>query len=350
MARVTWASEVIHGPGSRARITPAHVETASAPVQQPVGEWGDWVWRHRRKLRAPVVIGGLAALSTWGHLLAPGLAWAPLPASLAAAAVVAVAPLPKRERDFALLWLWPAASWTTASWAAGIDSLAVMGALLLLGGAAIAHWNRLQGPRSRIEVIGGSPWPWHWTAWRSRARARRQLRHIARVWSQIAEASGVPGAALRRLVADVDAEDGRALHVTLARGHTGATIRADRLRSALREFPVAIVTPDPGRPWEVVLEEVLLASAAAMDEDAEEEQGLAPAPGPEPMDQLAERLDRLRRALQEAGGPLSIRKLAKATGLEPTWVWRTGLPELQRSGEVVKGADGKWNLVSEVAA
>jgi hypothetical protein len=219
------------------------------------------------------------------------------------------------------------------SWLAGIDQLGVLGAFLLLGGGVVAHWVRLQNPRSRIEVIGGSIWPWRWEAWRWRRQARRELGHVAEIWPWIAERIGVPGAKLRRLVGDID--DGYAVHVDLARGQTSADIRADRLHSALR-MPVAALTLDPQRPWEVVLEEIL---AAAEDEPA----GAAEAseePRPKPVDQLAERLERLRAALRAADVPLSIRKLAKASGLEPTWIWRTGLPELQRAGQVAQGERG----------
>jgi len=195
----------------------------------------------------------MAGFSTWGHLEHPENYWFPLVVLPFAAGLGALMLRGRGERLFVLLLAGPAALWTAASWAWGIDQPVVLWGLV---GAVVpmGWWLHYQSPRSRIEVVGGSWWPWAWERWTFRRWAVKEMGTIARGWDRTARASGVPGARLRRLIADFD--DGCELHVDLAHGQVPKHIKVDVMLSALRAFPVAILTPDPHRPWEIVLQEI----------------------------------------------------------------------------------------------
>jgi hypothetical protein len=67
------------------------------------------------------------------------------------------------------------------------------------------------------------------------------------------------------------------------------------------------------------------------------------------MDPHEERLARMRAVMSEAGEPLAGNRIAVLAKIPRNWVWKTGLPELERGGEV-RQVNRKWILVSEVAA
>ena len=258
MARVTVtrASEV----ASRARAdAPPRVDDPISPPAPGGGEalegWERWTWRHRRQLAPLGLLLALVALLGMAHEARPDLAWAALLVVPVASIAVIVILRGEGDRAFVVRCIAPAALWSTCCWWVGLDDPVVAGAGLVGAAALLALWWRRSSPRGRIEVIGGSRWPFT-EGWRFAREARRELGHVDAIWPWIAKRSGVEGARLRRLMADF--EDGYALHLDLVRGQLGKDIRSDRLASALREFQVgAILTPDPARPWEVVLVEHL---------------------------------------------------------------------------------------------
>ena len=227
-----------------------------------------------------------------------------------------------------------------------------LGALLALavGGVALWAWRGGGRPahRSKIEVVGGSRWPWRWHDFWWDRRVRGELGHVLGIWPWISERAGIPHSTITRAVGDPD--EGYSLFVELARGQVIKDVHPDRLASALREFPHAIL---PGeRAHQVVIRELLEDEPApAVDElhdepDDEPEVVLAT---PRPMDPHEERLARMRAVMSEAGEPLAGNRIAVLAKIPRNWVWKTGLPELERGGEV-RQVNRKWILVSEVAA
>jgi hypothetical protein len=349
MARTTWASEVAGVSGSRARATPPHARAAPDAQTDTRGRGEAWVHRHRRELAVVWPIALLAGVSELGHVSAPGLVLVPLPAGLLAALALATwgtRPIHRWGVAGAAL----GGVWATAAWWSGIDNGPVAVALGVLGGTAVTVWWRYQHPRSRIEVIGGSPWPWHGEAWRwQRGPVVRELAGVAAVWPWIAEKAGVPGAHLRHMVADID--EGRSLHVDLARGHVGKDIKPDRLASALREFPVTIATPDPRRPWEIVLQEQLEHDDELHREEPEDTEEEAPeeqAPPAQDPDEIGRRF--VLMAIQRAGRPISGREAAKLARVQKDRGARY-VKELAAAGLIVQPEEGGgWTVAEGVAA
>lgn len=261
MERVTWASEVHGVPRAHARASRAR-SGADTPPTDVAGEGGDWTFRHRREVYTLVAV-------------------------LAPPAVLRMV---------------------------GADPLWSLAGLALSAGGVLA-WRRRRRPaaRSRIEVVGGSRWPWRWEEFCWSRRARRELGHVVALWPWIAEKSGIPYSTLTGAVADPD--EGYSLHVRLARGQIGTDIKLPRLATALREFPVGPpTTPDPRRPWEIVLAELPEPVEAATDDEADEP---AWSP-PEPLDLEAQRLAALRLAVDRLGPEVvSAAELGRRAGNIP---------------------------------
>ncbi len=352
MARAWRLSEEFERAGfSRTRAytqdAPAHGGTAAPDQSDTRGGGEAWLHRHRREMAAvwPILI--LAAVSELGHVSAPEWALLPFPCGvLAALALATWGTRPVHRWGVPVLAL--GGLWVTASWWRGIDDPVVLASLALLGGTTVAGWWRYQHPRSRIEVVGGSPWPWDGEAHRFHRRARRELGNVLQVWPWIAELIGTPGAHLRRPVADI--EDGYELHVDLPRGKLGKHIKTDVLASALREFPVDIVTPDPSKPWEIVLRQRLepvndeLHGEGAADPDVEEDAEAEPAKGgeaPAAVNVADIRLQMLLSVYRSAGKPLSDRRAASRSNLPRDWVWRVGRPALAEREQLVQDGD-RW--------
>lgn len=355
MAR-TWRLSEEFGKGDLARPrahmrdAPAHVGAAADDQSDTRGRGEVWLHRHRREMAVvwPILI--LAAISELGHVSISEWALLPFPCGLAAAlAVVAWGRRPIHR------WIAAGAAaagvWVSASWWFGIDAPPVTIALALLAAVAVTGWWRYQHPRSRVEIAGGSPWPWGGEAHHFYRQARRDLGNVAQVWPWIAELVGTSGAHLQRMVADI--ETGYELHVDLPRGKLGKHIKPDVLASALREFPVDIVTPDPARPWEIVLRQRLEPAGDELHDDADEaDSGGAEEDDPPPpvaTNVTDIRLQMLLSVYRVAGKPLSDRRAASRSNLPRDWVNRTGRPTLAERGLLTRDGD-RWTARAEEGA
>jgi len=253
---VTRASDL-----AREGARPRALEPENPPVstggeatrEEALDRLARWTWRHRRELAPAALLVALASMLETFHEGRADLAWLALLLVPAAGLVVLLALRGEGDRAFVVRCIAPAALWSVCCWWVGFNDPVVAGSGLLGAALLMAAWWRRTAPRARVEVAGASWMPFT-EGWRYAREARRELGHVDAIWAWIAKKSGVEGARLARLVADID--EGYALHLELPRGQLGKDIKADRLASALREFRVgAILTPDPHRPWEVVLVE-----------------------------------------------------------------------------------------------
>ncbi len=289
MAQARWASEDFGVPRARARDARARVGIDETPLSDGGGEatgGEDWLWRYRRELAPVWAIVALVVVANLGHLISPSTPLDPLFIVPSAGLLLLWRTKSQQERAFVVRATGPAILWTCGCWWAGLEDPSILVTLLVGGSVAVLLWLA-QHRRSSIEVVHDGGW-WSWAAHRFRRKAERELTNVGAIWPWIARCSGIPGAELHRLVAHH--EDGYSLHIELPRGKVGRDIQVERLASALREFPIGpILTPDPSRPWEVLLTE---AREEEPDDDDE-----AVSPYEERLERMeAERLSKLASA------------------------------------------------------
>jgi hypothetical protein len=298
-------------------------------------------WRWRRQLAAPGAILGLALVVAIGHAASEGLAWVPL--VLGAGLAGAILLLGHRP-----IHRWYAGgagaggAWAAAAWWVGLADPVVLGSLALLGVAAATVWIRHHSSRGRVRVVGGSAWPWRWGRWQFARSARREIKRAIASWAIASYWGKVPRSEICSAIADID-EDHYLLTAKLVPGHLRVDLTSPRAASAIGApgTRVSLVQDDHDseRPANVVLIQWFHAGLAAAA-DHEEEGGRAEE-RPEPEDQQAFRLERLRWVAGELGAEvISARKLATRAGIPHDWV-RRWLPGLARELGM-KRVSGGW--------
>lgn len=322
------AEQAGFGAGSRARATRPRDTRSREEPQTAGGGWG-WravlaaAWRWRRELR-PAALGlGLLGVPAVGHLASGGLAWVPLvvgAAGYGAAALYGHRPIHAWYGYGSVA----AGLWAAACWWVGIVDPVVVGSYVAGLIAAAVIWARHVHPRARVRVVGGSVWPWHWEAFHFQRTSRREVRWAMDRWKVASFWGRVPRSEIRAAIADID-EDHILLTVELVPGHLDLDLDNRRAASAIGA-PVAHVvvvqhdrdTEQPANVVQVRWYRWGLPVVAAAEEPVAEE---PERPRPAPVDFEAERLARLRQAVDRLGvGAVSARALAKEAGLPHDWV------------------------------
>lgn len=307
-------------------------------------------WRWRRELSPLGLALSLLLVPAVGHAAAGGLAWTPLPAGLGAAAAAVTwghRPIHRQMAYGAVV----AGIWAAAAWWVGLADPVVLGGFLLLVVVTGAVWMRHVHPRARVRVVGGSVWPWSWERFRFQLEARREIQGAMARWQVASYWGRVPRSEIRAAVADIE-DDHYLLTVELVPGHIALDLDNRRAASAIGA-PVALVSViqdvrDSERAANVVM--VRWFHSLAIESGGEEEGDDVAAAArsevvrPEPVDVVAERLQRVRAALPLSGQPISARRVASLAGLDRTVVRTELLPELQRRGDAAKDDDGMWRL------
>lgn len=336
-----WTPDEVAGPRARPHDAPADLRAREASQPARVGEGRPRGWS-RRETRPLWVADGLGLTALIGSLAAPDLAWLPLPIGAAVTALLVLRMDRTIERWFAGLVGGGATLWTAAAWWWGVGAMPVLIAGLGLGLSASVIWLRHQRPRARVRVEGGSRLPWRRDARQFEREARATIGPVFGRW---AESKELRGSRIVDAVADFD-EETYSFRVRFAPGGHHARLQVAEAGSALGapRDSVRIEDPEPDDPWDEAIvtwflrglplppEGSAVVPLWAEDEpEAAKDDAVEPA-GPEPVDPVAERLDRLEEALRRADGPLSARAAAKATGLSRWWAGGTGLPMLVLAG------------------
>lgn len=328
-------------PAGAGRLTdpsraPARVSRESRPGQSVSGGEGRralWLlvlaaaWRWRRELSPVAATLGLLLVPAVGHAASEGLAWAPLVAGAAGVGAVAL----WGHRPIHRWWAAGSAvagAWMAAAWWVGLGDPVVLGGFLALLASVAWVWIRYVHPRARVRVVGGSVWPWHWERWQFQRTAVREIRRAAERWIVACSTGRVPWSEIRAATADID-EDFDLLTVEFVPGLLDRDLSTPRAASAIGapEGHIVIVQPDRDseRPANVAQIKWYRNGMPPIGATEEEPDEAGEVDEPEarlaPVDPEAERLERLRAALEHIGAQtVSARGLAKAARLPHSWV------------------------------
>lgn len=202
---------------------------------------------------------------------------------------------------------------------AGAPPLVALAAVPV-GALAALLWRRRGYPqhRPKLEVVDGCHWPnpWRWDAWIETRQIKRESARLLSTWDAVAEASGVKGAKLRKVVHDP--EEGYSVHVE-AYGKLATDVRLPRFHSAAGiAVEWTVETSDLARPWEFVAREAVRAAPPADAEDEPEAEAETAWSPPPPIDQHANRVAALHVVVERLGPEVvSAAELGRRAGNIP---------------------------------